>query len=507
MTLADWIIAPVLIPAVLAPLMVLLMRFDMLLQRVFSVAGTAALAVLAVWLLVGASTGHIHDYRLGNWPAPFGIILVLDRLSAMMLALTAGLSLPVLLYAIGSGWDTRGRHFHALFQFQLMGINGAFLTGDAFNLFVFFEVLLIASYGLMIHGGGAARMKAGVQYVVFNLAGSTLFLFALGTIYSVTGTLNMADLAGKVAELPPGDAGLIRAGAIMLILVFAVKGALVPLQFWLPNTYSHAPGPVAALFAVMTKIGAYAILRVYTLIFPPTTPATGTLFADLLLPAALLTLAVGMIGIMGSRQMARMVSFSAIGSMGTLFIAIAQFTPEGNTAALYYMIHSTLAAAVLFLVADLTIARRGTAGGALRPAPKIAQGGLIAAFFFAAAIAMAGMPPLSGFIGKLLVMQATWGRPEQALIWATILITSLIAILGFARAGSTLYWKANAIDPGGRHAAPVDRPALPLVATGILLAGLVALTVFAGPVTAWMQGTSLQLLDRTAYITAVLGQK
>lgn len=507
MSLSEWIIAPVLIPAVLAPLMVLLMRFDMLLQQVFSVVGTVALAVLALWLLIGASNGPILDYRLGNWPAPFGIILVLDRLSAMMLALTAGLSVPVLLYAIGSGWDTRGRHFHALFQFQLMGINGAFLTGDAFNLFVFFEVLLIASYGLMIHGGGAQRMKAGVQYVVFNLAGSTLFLFALGTIYAVTGTLNMADLANKVAALPPGDAGLIRVGAILLLLVFAVKGALVPLQFWLPNTYSHAPGPVAALFAVMTKIGAYAILRVFTLIFPPTTPATGSLFADILLPAALLTLAVGMIGILGARQLTRLISFAAIGSMGTLFIAVAQFSPEGYTAALYYMVHSTLAAAVLFLIADLTIARRGEAGGALRPAPRIAQSGLIAALFFAAAIGMAGMPPLSGFVGKLLVMQATWGQPGQALIWATILITSLIALLGFARAGSSLFWKANAIAPGNRISDPEERPALPFVATGILLAGLVALTVFAGPVTGWMQGTSAQLLDRAAYVTAVLGPK
>lgn len=507
MSLSEWIIAPVLIPAVLAPLMVLLMRFDMLLQQVFSVVGTVALAVLALWLLIGASNGPILDYRLGNWPAPFGIILVLDRLSAMMLALTAGLSVPVLLYAIGSGWDTRGRHFHALFQFQLMGINGAFLTGDAFNLFVFFEVLLIASYGLMIHGGGAQRMKAGVQYVVFNLAGSTLFLFALGTIYAVTGTLNMADLANKVAALPPGDAGLIRVGAILLLLVFAVKGALVPLQFWLPNTYSHAPGPVAALFAVMTKIGAYAILRVFTLIFPPTTPATGSLFADILLPAALLTLAVGMIGILGARQLTRLISFAAIGSMGTLFIAVAQFSPEGNTAALYYMVHSTLAAAVLFLIADLTIARRGEAGGALRPAPRIAQSGLIAALFFAAAIGMAGMPPLSGFVGKLLVMQATWGQPGQALIWGTILITSLIALLGFARAGSSLFWKANAIAPGSRISDPEERPTLPFIATGILLAGLVALTVFAGPVTGWMQGTSAQLLDRAAYVTAVLGPK
>ena len=446
----DWIVAPVILPAMLAPVMVLLMRHDLLLQRVFSIAGTLALAAIAVALAVHATGGPIESYRLGNWPAPFGIVLVLDRLSALMVLMTAALALAVAFYAVGSGWDTRGRHFHPLFQFQLMGLNGAFLTGDAFNLFVFFEVLLIASYGLMIHGGGAERLKAGVQYVVYNLAGSTLFLFALGTIYSTTGTLNMADLARKVADLPAGDAGLVRLGAVMLLLVFAVKGALVPLQFWLPNTYSNAPGPVAALFAVMTKVGAYAVLRMFTMIFPPATEATGTLFAELLLPAALLTLALGMIGIMGARQLARLVSFAAIGSMGTLFIAVSQFTEQATAAALYYMIHSTLATAALFLIADLVISRRGEAGGALRAAPPIAQNGLIAALFFAGAVAMTGMPPLSGFIGKLLVLKATAGAPAMALIWSVMLATSLIAILGFSRAGSSLFWKSSAVPPGGR---------------------------------------------------------
>lgn len=265
----HWIIAPVILPAMLAPFIVLVMRHDLSLQRIFSTAGTAALAAISLVLLYTAANNPPEVYYLGNWPAPFGIVLVLDRLSAMMIALTAILALLVQLYAIGTSWDARGNHFHALFQFQLMGLCGAFLTGDAFNLFVFFEVLLIASYGLMIHGGGANRLKAGVQYVAYNLLGSTLFLFALATIYSVTGTLNMADLAVKVADLPAGDAALLRVGAVLLLLVFAVKGALVPLQFWLPATYSFAPGPVAALFAVMTKVGAYAVIRVFTLIFPP----------------------------------------------------------------------------------------------------------------------------------------------------------------------------------------------------------------------------------------------
>ena len=228
------LIAPVVLPAIVAPFTIMVLRHHLSLQRIFSLASTITLLIISLVLATQATDGTVHVYELGNWPAPFGIVLVLDRLSAMMLLLTTTLALAVVLYAIGSGWDNRGRHFHALLQFQLMGILGAFLTGDAFNLFVFFEVLLIASYGLMIHGGGTKRLQAGVQYVVYNLLGSSLFLFALGTIYSVTGTLNMADLAVRVAELSPDDTALLRVGAIMLLLVFAIKAAVLPLHFWLP---------------------------------------------------------------------------------------------------------------------------------------------------------------------------------------------------------------------------------------------------------------------------------
>jgi multicomponent K+:H+ antiporter subunit D len=497
----HWIIAPVILPAMLAPFIVLVMRHDLSLQRVFSTAGTAVLAAISLVLLYTATHNPPEVYYLGNWPAPFGIVLVLDRLSAMMIALTAILALLVQLYAIGTSWDARGNHFHALFQFQLMGLCGAFLTGDAFNLFVFFEVLLIASYGLMIHGGGAKRLKAGVQYVAYNLVGSTLFLFALATIYSVTGTLNMADLAVKAAELPAGDAALLRVGAVLLLLVFAVKGALVPLQFWLPATYSFAPGPVAALFAVMTKVGAYAVIRVFTLIFPPETAATGTLFADILLPAAIITLIVGPIGVIGATGMARLVAFAAIGSMGTLFIAVSQFTPQAMTAGLYYLIHSTLATAALFLVVDLVQDRRGN--DSLRVAlPPTGQHGLITALFFGGAIAMAGMPPLSGFLGKLLVMDATRGA-NMAVIWTAILATSLVTIIGFSRAGSQVFWKSYATTT--TLPKPEGKPEPLAFAVVIsLLAALVVLTVMAGPVTNWLGDTSIELFERTAYIDAVL---
>lgn len=505
--LNHWIIAPVVLPAMLAPLIVMWMRHDIVLQRVFSLAGTAALALISVALLVMASDGAPQVYRLGNWAAPFGIVLVLDRLSALMVALTAWLALAVQVYAVGAGWDRRGWHFHSLWQFQLMGICGAFLTGDAFNLFVFFEILLIASYGLMIHGGGERRLRAGVQYVVYNLAGSALFLFALGTIYAVTGTLNMADLAVKVAQLPADDSALIRVAALLLLIVFAVKAALVPVHMWQPLTYGQAPGPVAALFAIMTKVGVYAIIRMYAMVFAPTTVA-GPAVAEVLLPAAVATMVIGMIGVMGSRHMGRMAAFAVIGSVGTLVIAVAQFTPQATGAALYYLIHSTFAGAALFLVADLTAARRGEMGLWRSAAAPIARNGLIAALYFAAAIAMAGMPPLSGFLGKLMILQSLTVNPWWPWLWGAVLVTSLMAIYGMANTGSDIFWRAHALPPESAPSrASLHQPASEAAAFGAviaLLAVLAALVVAAGPVSDWLAGAAAQIHDPAAYIAAVL---
>src|SRR3954453_1487923 len=225
--MTDLIVLPTVLPALTAAFLLLAVRYDLKRQRVISVAATAGLLAVAIILYGLARDSAPRSYRLGDWPAPFGIVLVLDRLSATMLVLAALLALCVILYAI-NGWDARGRHFHPLFQFQLLGINGAFLTGDVFNLFVFFEVMLIASYGLMLHGGGPRRLVAGFQYVAINLIGSTLFLFAVGVIYAVTGTLNMADLAVKVPAVATGDTALLAAGGLMLMMVFCLKAALVP---------------------------------------------------------------------------------------------------------------------------------------------------------------------------------------------------------------------------------------------------------------------------------------
>jgi len=504
----HWIILPVILPALFAPLIGFVMRWDIALARAASVTSTVLLVGIAVGLAMLAAGGDTHVYRLGDWPAPFGIVLVLDRLSALMVLLTSILALIVLIHAIATGWDNRGRHFHALFQFQLMGICGAFLTGDVFNLFVFFEVLLIASYGLMIHSGGKERMQAGLQYVVMNLAGSTLFLFALGTLYASTGTLNIADLAVRVAEIPPEEAALVRVAVILLMIVFAVKAALFPVQFWLPATYANAPAPVAALFAIMTKVGAYAILRIHTTAFGPGIPGTEDLGSTWLFPAAIVTIAIGAFGVLGARRLMPLIGFSVIGSMGTLLVAVAMFSPTAISAALYYMVHSTFAAACLFLIADLVISRRS--GDHLSAEQPTSQNGLFAALFFGAAIAMAGMPPLSGFLGKLLVLDALRDPGVIGWAWSAILIGSLLTILGFARAGSTLFWKSTSMVPDADMTALEDvRPANPATALQVApsmlaLATLAMLAAFAGPVSAYLEQTSNQLFDRAGYVGAVL---
>lgn len=506
--MSHWIALPIVLPAMLAAFIVLVARFHLTIQRVFNLAGTTALVALAAGLAWNASDGTITLYQMGDWAAPFGIVLVGDRLSTMMVLLTAVLAFCVLLYSIGSGWDKRGQHFHALFQFQLMGIMGAFLTGDLFNLFVFFEVLLIASYGLMIHGGGTKRLKAGTQYVLYNLLGSTLFLFALGALYAETGTLNMADLANRVAAIQPEGSAGIRVAAVLLILVFAIKAAIAPIHFWLPSSYAEAPGPVAALFAIMTKVGAYAIIRTYTMVFPPELEITQGLFDTWLMPLGLIGLVVGMVGVLGAKQLDRLVAFAVIGSMGMLTTAVSLFTETGITAALYYVVHSTLATAALFLIVDQVREQRGEAGLALTASKPIQSNALLSGMFFAAAIAMAGLPPLSGFVGKLLILDATYTSDLMVWAWAVILGTSLIAVVGFGRAGSTVFWKARQVaaseEPSDEPVEQPKPPVLPFVAIGLLIALIVAHTVLAGPINRYLAATSAQLFAPQPYISEVL---
>jgi multicomponent K+:H+ antiporter subunit D len=363
--------------------------------------------------------------------------------------------------------------------------------------------MLIASYGLMLHGGGARRLKAGFQYVAINLVGSTLFLFAVGLIYAVTGTLNMADLAVKVSQVEPGDAAILHVGVLLLFLVFALKSALAPLHWWLPTAYAAAPAPSAALFMIMTKVGAYSIIRVHALVLGSEAGAVAQVAAPWIIPAALVTLVIGALGVLATRRLVDLVCFAVIWSMGSLLVAIGLFDGPGLTAALYYTVHSTLAGASLFLLVDLIAERRGRWLDQLSEAPRIVQSSLIAGLFFLAAIAMVGLPPLSGFIGKLLILDAARQASAAVWIWALTLATSLMVILGFSRAGSLLFWKSEAVG-GSVEVSESRHGALAFVAVSALIAATVLFTVFAGPATRSFETAAGQILDPRGYVGAVL---
>ncbi len=496
------LILPVLLPLLAGSLLLLGHRLPLPIKRTVSLFACWALLPLAVALLQLAADGELRVYALGNWQAPFGIVLVLDRLAALLLVLNAVLSAFALLYA-ARGDDVRGAHFHALFQFQLLGINGAFLTGDLFNLFVFFEILLISSYALLVHGNTGPRIRAGVHYVVLNLLGSSLFLIGVSLLYGLTGTLNMADLAVRVASAGADTAPLLAAAGFLLLVVFGLKGAILPLHFWLPAAYAAAPAPVAALFAIMTKIGLYAILRVFTLIYGNQAGELANMANHWLWPLALLTLGLGAVGALAARELQRMLGYLVVVSVGTLLAGIAMGTVEGLSAALYYLLHTTLVSGGLFLLAGLIALQRGVVGGALRPAPALRQPLLLGALFFAGAISVVGLPPFSGFLGKLMLLQAAGVNQSAAWLWAVVLGGGLVMLIGASRAGSVLFWRGNA-ELAESAEVPRGDP-LRIVACAALLVCSLLLVFAAQPLQAYVRATAAQLLDVAPYLAIVRG--
>jgi multicomponent K+:H+ antiporter subunit D len=498
--LSHWIVMPVVLPALAAAALIML-RPRPRIQRMTSLAACAALALLAAWLTSVAARGGLHVYALGDWPAPFGIVLVLDRLAALMLLATAVMALGSLLYAL-RGRDADGGHFHALFLFQLMGINGAFLTGDLFNLFVFFEVLLIASYCLLLHGGRKGQLVPGLHYVAINFTGSFLFLVGVSLLYAMTGTLNMADMAQKVAAAPAANAAPIRAGALLLLVVFAIKAALFPLYFWLPRAYGAAEAPVAALFAIMTKVGVYAILRVGTLVFGPDAGVAAAVFDPWLLPAALLTVVMASFGVLAGQTLRTMAGYLNIASVGVICVGIGMFSPAAIGAALYYLLHSTLAIGLLFLLIDL-IRRRRTEGDRIRRGAAPAHPAALGLLYFGAAIAVVGLPPLSGFLGKAMLLQAAHGHQLTAWVWAVVLANALLAMIAMARAGSLVFW--HIASPGeGVSYPPARRLAADAAPVLLLLACILALSAGAQTAAAYTAATAEQLLQPGQYIGGVL---
>ncbi|QHD50328.1 monovalent cation/H+ antiporter subunit D [Vreelandella aquamarina] len=491
------IVLPVVLPLV-AGILLLYQRQGLVhYKRAVSVIATLLLLLVSIALVRQAASGEITYYALGDWQPPFGVVLVLDRLSALMVLLTSLLAVGAVVFACG-GDDEKGSNFHGLFQWQLLGINGAFLTGDLFNLFVFFEVLLLASYALLLHGGGKARIQASVHYVVLNLAGSSLFLIAVGILYGATGTLNMADMGDKLASLPAEREGLVTAGALMLLVVFGLKAAILPLYFWLPRAYAAAPAPVAALFAIMTKVGIYAILRVYSLIFGEQAGGLVALEQPWVWWLALATLAAAGVGVMAARDLRLLVAYLVLISVGTLLAGVGMRSVEATSALLYYLIHTTLVTGGLFLLAEMIGLQRGKPGTRIVKGRPLVQGNALAITFFISAIAVVGMPPLSGALGKAMVLVAAEGT-QRVWLWPLLLLASLASLIALSRAGSTLFWRSHRGSPSG---SPLSR--YQWFGMLWLLSAAPLLVAFAGPVSSYTQATGEQLANPQQLIETLL---
>lgn len=496
----HWMVFPIVIPMLSAMACLLFGTRGLAAKRAIGLVAILATMGAALYMFTFAAGGEMVSYAMGGWEAPYGIVFVLDRLSATMVLLTNVLALFAYLYAV-TGPDTKAPYFHFLFLMQITGVNGAFLTGDMFNLFVFFEILLLTAYVLAIYGGGAARARFGIRYVFLNLVGSALFLISVGVIYGITGTLNMADMAVKLAEVGAQDAMMVRSACYMLVTVFAIKSAIFPLYFWLPGTYSVASPPVAAIFAIMTKVGVYAILRSTTLIWGGDAGPVTDLVVPYLVPLALITLVLGVIGALAATRLRAMVAYLLIASVGTILAGIGLYTADGISGALYYLVHSTLICGALFLVADLVVVQRGAFSDRLNGGPKVGQPVLVGLLFFVCAIVIAGLPPVTGFIGKVLILEAAIGNDWLVAIWAAVLVTSFFTLMALSRAGSALFWKSQ--DAVDKDWTPAGLKVVPIV--GLLLVILV-MTVYAGPLVDFTDATAAQLLDKTQYITAVLGE-
>jgi len=526
-------VLPILVPLIAGALLLLLpetSRWPRLLVTLVATAIQLAAAVTMVWLTTDSvpdiwSRG-IGVYAVGGWQAPFGIVLVVDRLSALMIAVNVTLALSVTVYSIGR-WDRMGVHYHSLLQFLLMGLNGAFLTGDLFNLFVFFEILLAASYALLLHGGGPQRTRMALHFIAVNLTAAFAFLIGVALIYSVAGTLNMAELASIWRTMPTDQRAIAQTGAAILAIAFLVKAAAWPLNFWLPGAYHSAGAPVAAIFTITTKVGVYAILRASSLLDDPSAPFGG----GWLFYFAIATMVFGIVGMIASRQLPRLVAFAVILSSGTILAAVGSGEPAMIAPALFYMLGSVFATAAFFLLTGMAERMRtalpdpgdraatppptytafavGEPPDPYAPEDEIgvalpAAMAFLGLAFVCCTLLVTGMPPLAGFIAKFaLVATAIDALPPHGgfgrewLLIIALLAGGLAGLIALLRVGMRLFWSVT-----GRQT-----PRLSITEAGpvaFLILVCVAITIAAGPTMTYLDSAAAGLADPELYIHTVL---
>ncbi len=466
-------------------------------QRLISVASLTAMLVVSCILVVRADDAGLVVHRAGGWPASIGITLVVDRLSGLMLVTSSLVLLAVMVYSIGqAGSEKRRVAFHPVYLVLAAGVAGSFLTTDLFNLFVSFEMMLAASYVLITLGGRPDQVRSGMTYVVISLIASTLFITVLALMYTATGTVNMADLAVRLTDVDPG----VRAAfSLALLVVFGIKAGLFPLFFWLPDSYPTAPGPVTAIFAgLLTKVGVYAIIRTQTLMFEPT-----EWMGEVLIAVAILTMVVGGLGAIAQDDMKRILAFHIISQIGYMILGLGLFTVAGVAGAIFYVIHNIIVKTALLLVAVLVDRRAGSSrlseiGGLVRTAP------LISLLFAIPAMALAGLPPLSGFVGKLALVDAGFDAAEWIGVGAA-LATGILTLYSMTKIWNGVFW-GEPDDRPAREPMPhrFGAPALMLAPTAVLGAAAIALALGGGIVYDVAERAADDLLDRNEYVSAVL---
>lgn len=520
-------IAPIVIPLLIGTLMILIGERRRSLKVALGLASAVALLAVAIallWMADSADGATVRVYRLGNWPSLFAIVLVLDRLSALMLVLTSLLGTAALVFSLAR-WHRVGMHFHPLFQFQLMGLNGAFLTGDLFNLFVFFEVMLAASYGLALHGSGAQRVRAGLHYIIINLTASLLFLVGVSMIYGVAGTLNMADLAARISAVATEDRALVETGAAILGVAFLIKTAMWPLGFWLPTTYAAASAPAAAILSILSKVGIYAVLRLWLLLFGEAGGASAGFGGLWLLIGGLLTIAFGSVAVLATQNMARLAGASVLVSSGTLLAAIGTGQAAVTGGALFYLASSVLGIAGFFLLIELVERERAIGADVLAVTREAfgedeeedpdeegvgvaipATTAILGMTFMGCALVLSGLPPLSGFLAKFAILAPLFD-PEQGsvsvLSWVflvALLLSGLATIIAMTRSGVDAFWVLSD-GPAPRVRVTEIGPVIALVALCVVLA------VKPAPLLHYAQATARSLYAPQDYIRGVLSDR
>jgi multicomponent Na+:H+ antiporter subunit D len=472
-------------------------------QRIVSLVASFGLFGSSILLLASVSDGTVLATQFGSWSAPFGISFVADRLAAAMVLITGLMAVAIGIYGVVDGADAREQAFyHPLYQGLLFGVTGAFLTGDIFNLYVWFEVMLISSFGLLALGGTRAQLDAGIKYVTLNLVATTLFLIVVAFLYGFTGTLNMADAARILPTLE--NQGLVTTIAVLFLVAFGSKAAVFPLFFWLPAAYHTASAPVVAIFAaLLTKVGVYAIIRTFTLMFDADAGFTGPIIGAV----AVMTMVTGVLGAAAHYDIRRILSFHIISQIGYMLLGIAIATPLAIGGAILYVIHHIVVKANLFLIAG-AINRAGGSfqlkelGGLYRSLP------FLGVLFLIPALSLAGLPPLSGFWSKFVVIKASLDAGHIFLA-ATGLVVGVLTLYSMLKIWNEAFWKAA---PEGSDVAlrswRTDRPTRIAMLTPIIALAAITLTIglFVEPFVEFSMSAGEQLLDKHAYMDAVLGQ-